>query len=468
MPTINLSNYGPFGSTSADTTAFRNAIKAAANGILLIQGGSYSLESIAICTPIKIVAMNTKITPAQLNGNVFEIQHTSDVTIEGLWFDASGLGGPKAGFYAIQLKGARPWANASVIERVTIRNCRFTNFGPIPFENRDDSNVIAHALWAVSADHVTFEHNQLDTISGFGVAFTDCRHTHVRCNSFHDTGWASIHFSNRNFDYRIVGNLITGSAPKSHSQGGFIDIQGSAEILHPSGALTVPDKDIYIAGNVINGLLTYGAAIRLDSVTNVVVEGNTLGPLTAPLINQSVIAVTTRQHQPHPCNNVTIRDNILIACGMATQIAIYAQNLWPVPSPSGGYLTVPPAIAADGLFIRNNQIISPDQNNVFTGAVWVHGMTGGWENVVIDNNDCWGTPVQTAALPGFVALASFSPTVLVANVFITNNRFAYGWLGSTVAAPNFDNGVCIYENTGSQNVTVADNTYSNFNTNVYT
>jgi hypothetical protein len=442
--------------TADDTAAFKNAVAAAANGTLFIPppqaNGSYVLTlaafpgAISIIAPIHIVSDGAKITVAGTSyGYLFNLggsNGTTDITIDGLWFDATGSSNPK---------GVVLYSSGTPLRRIQIRRCRFTNLGQL--SAADDSSTVCSAIWLNTAQQVVIEDNAFgDTSaqtvqgpSGFGAGLVFCQIVRIQGNTFNNTGWASIHLGGGNSKCEILDNVITGTMANTRNEGGSIELQGA------SG----PDTNILIRGNYVSGYVKYGNAIRIGSSAGVDVEGNVFDQIQNVDSVVSVAIRTTPTVQP-PWNNITIRGNLFIAYGAGTQTGVYALGDTTNPSNQG---------VCQGLIIADNQFRTPDGNNYFSGAVWVHGQYSGIRDVSIHDNMAVGKPAGSPVV-GMIGLVGMNAAGLVTDVTVHNNILEFFLVPGGGASNGNQVGVMV--NQYCNRVSVRDNTIKNFYYGIYT
>src|ERR1039458_7596440 len=268
---------------SDDTQAVQAAVNAAikANKPLIIPAGAtYFLKgSIRISGPLTVhcqprtkflLDFDPNFDPHDAaDAAAFSIT-SSNVTIDGCWFDGDNLGTNvlqpgSVGRMAIWLEGS----STKPLRNVIIENDTFTNLTQYG-GTQPASLPASHAVYGTELDTFVYENNTVDNISGSALHIEACSNATVTGNNIHQTGWASIVFYGDCHFSSITNNTITGNGPDTRYWGGSIDVFSQDSTGLP------PNSNIVIDGNYISGVHMYGAAIRVGSAQYITVTNNQL------------------------------------------------------------------------------------------------------------------------------------------------------------------------------------------------
>jgi parallel beta-helix repeat protein len=446
---INVMDYGAIGDgVNDDSQAIQDAVDAAADNVLFFPEGRYSVtQSININSPLEIKSdqaiISFDFSPSPSQGFLFDIT-SNDVVVDGLTFDGTNLVflEDTNNRYAIMVNGG---------ESVDIKNCKFTNLNSKGYE--DHTLKVTHAIYLSSSHNSVIQNNLFDLISGSAIFVADSDYTLIQFNDISNTGWYSIHYDRNSNNADIIGNRIVGEESGIRYYGGSINIM--SQVPHPTNNM------IKIFDNYISGIHSYGAAIRVLSTSNVIIENNFLENVRQEDSFVSYISVSARNGQliddvwtnNGPFEKILIKKNTLIA-GDVGNVGIYVNNMQLGDDLPLGY--------SEDVIITDNKITSLDKDNqYYDHAIFIHSNTGGLKNVEISNNYVSGLPGSSnplGGLIGLIGLAAFDDGKDLTEVLIKDNDVEY------FDVPPESNGskVGIYVGQYSNNVEVKGNNIKNF------
>jgi hypothetical protein len=408
------SDFGAVGDGVADDTA---ALSNALNSGYVIDGGGYTYRvtsEITVSVPCTFLGGgNTTIIPAiGLSGSKLFAFETDDVIVDGLIVDGTGL--------TFVPSTQNKYAFFGGDGTTKYNNHQYTNNRIINWSYSDGNTgaanlLTSHCIYVDNVDNVTVQHNVADTAAGAFFFGRDITGLTITYNKALDCIWYPIHLVGGCFDFEIGWNVIDASGiPGGIYWGGGIDL------MSQHSPLEVRNKQGYVHDNYLTGYFSYGAAMRISSIDDLVVERNlvedwdagsnaVVSPLSGIRLNTRGTGVGAENG---PCQNVTIRNNTIRAPTTAgLHLAIYASNEFQSAR-----------TPARGLRIYDNEIESTDGSVGFAHAVVVHGNEGGWEDVYIENNTATTLTAAGSVGTGAISLLASSADGMVEFVYIGGNN----------------------------------------------
>src|ERR1039458_414929 len=475
---------------SDDTQAVQAAVNAAikANKPLIIPAGAtYFLKgSIRISGPLPVhcqprtkflLDFDPNFDPHDAaDAAAFSIT-SSNVTIDGCWFDGDNLGTNvlqpgSVGRMAIWLEGS----STKPLRNVIIENDTFTNLTQYG-GTQPASLPASHAVYGTELDTFVYENNTVDNISGSALHIEACSNATVTGNNIHQTGWASIVFYGDCHFSSITNNTITGNGPDTRYWGGSIDVFSSDSTGLP------PNSNIVIDGNYISGVHMYGAAIRVGSAQYITVTNNQLIDISSGSVDLvSGIGMTPRVMPATASSSCTTApfDNCANGRNMFYNI-ISGNTIESLGTNAIGIYIIGETIPLNQIVgnlgvshdftITNNQILSVDDDNYFQNCIIIHGGYSGITDVTVEGNTCKvRTTDPPAVLAGAIRLAVYpasdkNPTpAVLQNIKINSNNVV--WFGSP-APTKSQSAYGIYIGPGSPDVQILNNALSGWYDGIY-
>jgi hypothetical protein len=287
-----------------------------------------------------------------------------------------------------------------------------------------------------------------DVMSGPGVFTHDSTHGIVENNYFNNLRWYSVTVDRGGDRTTIRDNTFLGTFPLANHWGGPVNLMSQLG--------GVKNKRIHVYSNYFSCVCDYGAVIRILSLEHSKIYNNTMencvgGAQTGPVLQY--IGLDTRQAagagDNGPCQYVEISGNILIAKNL--QEGIYCKN-----QADGPRAARDPAL---GIWVHHNVMLSPDAANCFEGAIWFHGMDGGFDGVKVERNRATVLTKAGSPVPGAIGFASTNAQGRLDHVEVVGNEIE----DVTTAIPTISSQVGISLQTFAENVTFgAGNRVKNF------
>jgi len=339
---------------------------------------------------------------------------TDDVDVEfkldGTGATFTGSTGNKYGVYSGQLSGATKYKNHRI--KVYFDNWQYSD------GNTGASNlIVAHAYYANNVDNIDLEGSEMHNTSGAAYFVRNCTTFNGHRVKASNNVWYPF-----NLESGVDGFLIslcdmdqTGNANGVYWGGG-INLQSQQD----GGG--VRNKNGIVMMNEIKGNFSYGSVIRVNSCENVVIKDNNLNGIEVGAVASAAdltgIRVDTRgistAAQNGACENITVQSNRIKAGtkGANTMQAIYCSNQWQSAR-----------APLKGLFIENNEILSPSSTESWDNAIICHGFDGGIEDLHIKGN--YGQTLMNASpiVDGAIGLVANNAQGEVKGVHLGSNRF---------------------------------------------
>jgi parallel beta-helix repeat protein len=285
---FNVKNYGAVGDgTTNDTTAILAADSAcaAAGGVLFFPAATYVCWNAALtskCIAGAGATVTKLILPSGTSSNKAVVTiGTTDVVIEGLWFDPNGVSAAKG----IQL--------GSGAVRVRIQDCYFSNFsagGGVYVQGNVTDSAILHCTFSGNGTGILAD--PAAVIVGLAInsnTFTPATTGHAININTANAGASAV-------DLTVVGNTIRG----------YNNASGSPIQFAVCFAGNISNS--LIADNTIDTITTDG--IHLEGAYRITVSGNTItncqrgGIVLVNGSNSTVSDVTISGNQVSGCNTV--------------------------------------------------------------------------------------------------------------------------------------------------------------------
>lgn len=411
----NVLDYGADDTGSADcTTAIQSAFDANL-GEVYFPAGTYRFGSISVTNPVRVIgAKNSKIIPnlGLTGGELFSIE-TDDVTVEGLTIDATGeTFTPATGNTYIFLSGTSsgPRYKNHTFIRNTILNASFSDGNPLL---AGTNLIVTHGFYIQDIDNVLIEGNYINTLSGACVFARDVSGIRVINNRWQNNSWYTVNLASDVKHFTISNNEFISATTDGVYWGGAVNIVsdvGYERIEHGE-----------IVNNYFSGKYSYGAVIRLQSVVNVCVQNNKISGIDNTALGAEItgIAVTTRgtssSNKNSPSENVRIIGNYLegptnITNTTGRQRAIFINNQWwPARNP------------AKNVEVSGNIINSSSSTLFWDEGITFHGFTGGFENIIVENNFVKINPDRSPVVGGAIGTVASSSDGLIDRFLVGGN-----------------------------------------------
>lgn len=294
--------------------------------------------------------------------------------------------------------------------------------------------IVVHGVYAESVADLVVDDCRVDGISGSAVFLKSVSSAQITRNHITDTGWYSINADHTNTDIVIADNIIDGDDVNARYYGGSINLM--------SQTTGTKNKRVTVRGNRITGVHNYGAAIRVLSIEDCVIEGNSIfdcvnGSLGADDIIQ-YIGIDRRgtaegAAENGPCRNVTIAHNVLRA-GTGSHIGIYVKNQYKA--------TRDPH---ENIVIAHNNVFSPSSSAAFEQGVSLHGHKSGISGVRIESNLVDALTVSGSAVGGVFGVVSTNSDGAVEGLTIEGNRIVD--INTSVPSSSYQTGIYIQATT---------------------
>lgn len=350
-----------------------------------------------------------KITPALgLGGGKCITGLTNDFITEHLNFDGTGqtFTPATANTYLIfSGDGATKYYNHKHNFN-TIKNASFSD-GNVGLANI----LVTHAIYVDNVDNVTINNNQVDEISGSCIFARRSNNIHGAYNKFKGFRWYSINIEYSVQDFSFNRNIFLSTTPEGCYWGGAVNTVSAFD--QPSSTMVQRGEFI---GNHFEGAYSYGAVMRIQSSKSITIARNTgdnlsIGTAAPALQDFTFIRVLTRginsTDKQEPCKDIAIYLNEATGPSGVTgkRHFIYTTNdYWATNNP------------AENISIYNNKCYSPDATNYWEDGVIYHGIDGGINNTLTEDNYCEVLSSTGAVVSGAIGYVANSVTGLVDNI----------------------------------------------------
>jgi polygalacturonase len=436
---VSVKDFGAVGDGVADdTAAIQAAITAGAKNVVF-PAGNYLHGPIVVSNSVRLLFdAGSSVSPVFTSGsaqNLYDIS-ANDVVVDGLKI-TSATGTISANKYIVYVTGDRCQIIRLNLSGITTSdgNSGATNL------------IVCHGVYGDGANDLLISDSRINVISGAAVFLKSCDNVIVKNNHFTDTRWYSINADHTNTNGVISDNLIDGTGVNTRYWGGSINLM--------SQTTGTKNKRFHVRGNRITGIHNYGAAIRVLSIEDAVIEDNIVWDCTNGSIGPDAIiqyigidrrGTAEGAAEGGPCRNVIVRDNILRA-GTGSHIGIYVKNQYKA--------TRDPH---ENVLISGNQIFSPSSSASFEQGVSLHGNKSGFDGVQVTNNHVEVLTVTGSAVGGAIGTVSTSSLGSIEGMRITGNRIID--INTSVPASSFQ--VAIYAQATTEYPVIRGNEVGNF------
>lgn len=425
---VSVRNYGAVGDgVTDDTAAIQAAIDSGSNNIIF-PAGTYLHGPVDVDSSVRLLFVaGAVVSPSFAASGTEKLYNVTaaNVVIDGLTItsETGTISGNKyivyAGSGGDSCKVVR--ANLSGIT-ASDGNTGGTNL------------IVVHGIYADGVSDVLIENCRINVISGAAVFLKSVTGAHVVNNHVTDTGWYSITADHTNTDIVIADNIIDGDDVNARYYGGSINLM--------SQTTGTKNKRVTVRGNRVTGVHNYGAAIRILSVEDCVVEGNSIfdcvnGSIGADDIIQ-YIGIDRRgtaegAAENGPCRNVTVANNVLRA-GTGSHIGIYVKNQYKASRE-----------AHENVVISHNSVFSPSSSAAFEQGISLHGNKSGFDGVRIESNAVEVLTVTGSAVGGALGVVSTNSDGAIEGLSIEGNRIVD--INTSVPSSSYQTGIYVQATT---------------------